>query len=278
MDEPATQLVVFTDLDGCLLNKADYDWSAAEPMLRRLEHLGVPVVLSSSKTVAEMTELRQELSVPEAPFISENGGVVRWPDSLLPHDAASTVPAENVAAAMSRAMILNVLAQLKKQFQFRSFVDLGVDGVMANTDLPRDKAELACQRHSTEPLLWDDTDENVDIFRTKLTEQNLTLTKGGRFWHVAGHATKGQGMRQVADRYRETIPRGITTAAIGDNPIDQSMLDIADYPIGIPAVDGCMNVEVDPHRGIVASRDGAAGWAESVGQLLDQLGFDDANQ
>ncbi|MEO2019685.1 MAG: HAD-IIB family hydrolase [Fuerstiella sp.] len=278
MDEPSAQLVVFTDLDGCLLNKADYDWSVAEPMLRRLEHLGVPVVLSSSKTVAEMSELRHELCVPEAPFISENGGVVHWPDSWLPHDEASTEPAENVAAATSRSMILKVLAQLKKQFQFRSFVDLGVEGVMANTDLPRDKAELACQRHSTEPLLWDDTDENVDVFRTKLTEQNLTLTKGGRFWHVAGHATKGRAMRQVADRYRETTPRGITTAAIGDSPIDQSMLDIADYPIGIPAVDGRLNVEVAAQRGIVASRDGAAGWAESVGQLLDQLGFDDANQ
>ncbi|HIE98319.1 MAG TPA: HAD-IIB family hydrolase [Planctomycetes bacterium] len=278
MDESSTQLVVFSDLDGCLLNKADYDWSAAEPMLRRLEHLGVPVVLSSSKTVAEMTELRHELCVPEAPFISENGGVIHWSDSLLPQNEVSTVPAENVATATSRSMILKVLAELKKHFQFRSFVDLGVEGVMANTDLPRDKAELACQRHSTEPLLWDDTDENVFVFRTKLTEHYLTLTKGGRFWHVAGHATKGQAMRQVADRYRETTSRGITTAAIGDSPIDQSMLDIADYPIGIPAVDGRLNVDVDPHRGIVASKDGAAGWAESVGRLLDQLGFDDGNQ
>jgi len=278
MHVPLKQLVVFTDLDGCLLNKADYDWSAADPMLRRLEDLGVPVVLSSSKTVAEMSELLQELRLPEAPFISENGGVIHWPESLMPHDKASAVPAENVAAVTSRSTILLVLAQLKTQFRFRSFVDLGVEGVMANTDLSREKAELACQRHSTEPLLWDDTDENVDVFRTELTEQNLTLTKGGRFWHVAGHSTKGRAMREVADRYRKTIPSGITTAAIGDSPIDQSMLDIADYPIGIPAMDGQLNVEVDPHQGIVASKDGAVGWAESVGHLLYQLGFDEVNQ
>ena len=84
-------------------------------------------------------------------------------------------------------------------------------------------------------------------------------------------------MHQVADRYRDRMSGEITTAAIGDSPIDQSMLDIADYPIGIPAVDGQLNVEVDPHRGIVASQDGAAGWAETVRQLLLRLGIEDVN-
>ena len=272
------QLVVFTDLDGCLLNKADYDWSAAEPMLRRLERLDVPVVLSSSKTVAEMSELRLELGLPDAPFISENGGVTHWPASFLPHEEMATASARQVAVMTERSAILDVLAELKSQFQFRSFVDLGIEGVMATTDLPRDKAELACQRHSTEPLLWDDTDENVHLFRTKLKQQDLTLTKGGRFWHVAGHATKGQAMQQVADRYRESVSAELTTAAIGDSPIDQSMLNVADHPIGIPGADGRLNVEVKLPQGIVASQHGAAGWAESVGQLLVRLGFDDTNQ
>ena len=274
------QLVVFTDLDGCLLNKADYDWSAAEPMLRRLERLGVPVVLSSSKTVAEMSQLRLELRLPEAPFISENGGVTHWPKSFLLQEETVTDSARHVAVMTERSAILDVLAELRNQFQFqfRSFVDLGIEGVMANTDLPRKNAELACQRHSTEPLLWDDTDQNVDIFRSKLTERDLTLTKGGRFWHVAGYATKGQAMQQVADRYREAVSGEITTAAIGDSPIDQSMLNVADHPIGIPGADGRLNVEVKLPQGIIASREGAAGWAESVGQLLVRLGFDDANQ
>ncbi|MCP4175354.1 MAG: HAD-IIB family hydrolase [Fuerstiella sp.] len=277
MNEPPNQLVVFTDLDGCLLNKVDYDWSAAEPVLRRLEQLSVPVVLSSSKTVAEMSELRRELCLPEAPFISENGGVIQWSKWLLSSNEASSVPAERVAATTKRSTVLDVLTELKNQFQFRSFVDLGVEGVMANTDLPREKAELACQRHSTEPLLWEDTDDNIRLFLRILTERGLTLTKGGRFWHVAGNATKGHAMHQVADRYRDRMSGEITTAAIGDSPIDQSMLDIADYPIGIPAVDGQLNVEVDPHRGIVASQDGAAGWAETVRQLLLRLGIEDVN-
>ena len=60
----------------------------------------MPVALSSSKTVAEMSELRLELRLPESPFISENAGVIHWPDSFLPQNEAVAAPVEQTAAVV----------------------------------------------------------------------------------------------------------------------------------------------------------------------------------
>ena len=45
--------MLFTDLDGTLLNHLDYGYAVARPLLRRLERLGIPVHIASSKTFAE---------------------------------------------------------------------------------------------------------------------------------------------------------------------------------------------------------------------------------
>ena len=56
-------LALFTDLDGCLLNKHDYDFAPALLVLERLQRLEIPVILSSSKTEAEMRPLSVELGL-----------------------------------------------------------------------------------------------------------------------------------------------------------------------------------------------------------------------
>lgn len=259
----ATQLIIFTDLDGCLLNKHDYDWSPAARVLNTLRDRKIPVVMNSSKTVAEMRQLATELGLSDATFVSENGSVIRWGVEVNPQAGEIEI------VAASHAQILRVLADLKSRFRFRSFADLGLSGLVDTTQLSEEKATLAMQRQGTEPLLWDDTDDERSVFEQLLSDQQLSLTKGGRFWHVAGQTSKGIAMRMVADRFAGSVGK-TTVAAIGDSPIDQSMLDMADVPIGISTPSG-LGVTVDPARGIVARSQGSAGWAEAVTELLKRF-------
>ncbi|MBE0618185.1 MAG: HAD-IIB family hydrolase, partial [Proteobacteria bacterium] len=67
--------IVFSDLDGTLLDHESYGWEPARPALRALRQAGVPLVLCSSKTRAEMLEVQHRLGVT-GPFIPENGGAV----------------------------------------------------------------------------------------------------------------------------------------------------------------------------------------------------------
>ena len=75
-------LIVFTDLDGSLLDGTTYSYEAATPALTALREQGIPLVLVSSKTRAEMEPLRQRLGHRD-PFIVENGGAVFIPHGLF---------------------------------------------------------------------------------------------------------------------------------------------------------------------------------------------------
>ena len=70
-------LIVFSDLDGTLLDHGNYSHSAAAPALARLRHLEVPLILASSKTAAEIVPLRDELGFSDCEAIVENGSVSR---------------------------------------------------------------------------------------------------------------------------------------------------------------------------------------------------------
>ncbi|MDV6030969.1 MAG: HAD-IIB family hydrolase [Phycisphaera sp. RhM] len=271
----ASPLILFTDLDGCLLNKHDYDWSPAAATLQTLRDRQIPVVMNSSKTVPEMSQLARQLGLDDYPFISENGSVICWGD-----ETGQPLGDVEIIGA-SRDHILEVLNSLKHQYRFRSFADLGLAGVAAETQLPEDSARMALARQGTEPLLWDDSDDQRAKFEQALRDHQLTLTRGGRFWHVAGQTSKGRAMQTVAQRLSHSDQEAHsdpssqrsgppTLAAIGDSPIDQSMLDLADVPIGIPTPSG-LGVHVAAGRGIVATAQGAAGWAEAVSQLLTRL-------
>ena len=73
------QLIVFTDLDGTLLDQETYSWEAARPGLEALRSQNVPLILSSSKTREELAPIRRDLESPH-PFIVENGGAVYIPE------------------------------------------------------------------------------------------------------------------------------------------------------------------------------------------------------
>jgi mannosyl-3-phosphoglycerate phosphatase len=71
-------LVVFTDLDGTLLDHATYFFEPARPALDALAEAGIPVVLCTSKTRAETGRWRAALGNAD-PFIVENGGAAFVP-------------------------------------------------------------------------------------------------------------------------------------------------------------------------------------------------------
>ena len=82
-------LLVFTDLDGTLLDHETYDHSPARPALSRLKAIGAGVVLASSKTAAEIAPLRSDLGLEDWPAIVENGGGVLAPGQSATDNAGN---------------------------------------------------------------------------------------------------------------------------------------------------------------------------------------------
>ena len=77
-------VLIFTDLDGTLLDHDTYSWDEAIPALNLCRRLDYPLIMVSSKTRAELDVLRQEIGL-SSPFVSENGGGIFFPEEGIRH-------------------------------------------------------------------------------------------------------------------------------------------------------------------------------------------------
>jgi mannosyl-3-phosphoglycerate phosphatase family protein len=72
------RMVIFTDLDGTLIDHSTYSFGAAKPALQKLRKRNIPVVICTSKTRAEVEVYRKALNNAD-PFIVESGGAIFVP-------------------------------------------------------------------------------------------------------------------------------------------------------------------------------------------------------
>lgn len=261
--------VVFTDLDGTLLDHHNYSYEAALPSLRRLEAAGIPLILNSSKTKAEMEALRQELG-NQHPFVTENGGAVFIPQDYFskgPNDGPLTCH----TSGAPRSEILSIVHDLrsKHQLRFIGFGDMDAAACAEHTGLPLEKAALALQRSAGEPLLWQDSDANLDLFQAELQKHNFKLLQGGRFTHVTGDYDKGAGVRYLIEQFHQRFGSR-PTIALGDSPNDAAMLNAVDVAVIIPRAKGEPLQLAQHPRAIHASQQGPHGWHEVMGKLMDE--------
>jgi mannosyl-3-phosphoglycerate phosphatase len=271
---PDIPLLVYTDLDGSLLDHDDYGFAAAQPALSRLRALHIPLIPVTSKTLAEMQVLGQQLGL-QHPLIVENGCVICLPDGYFPllEKGERVAGYRLLRLAPDYTTLLAELRQLRKDhgFRFRGFHDMDADEVARETGLGRAAAELARQRLCSEPLAWQDTDSAMTDFRQALAGRQLRLVKGGRFWHVLSQADKGNALRQLASMYRAHGLPAFTSLALGDSPNDCSMLQAADIAAVIRHKDGSV-MDCDTHGHIIQTTEpGPAGWNTAVLQALQML-------
>ena len=267
------ELLFFTDLDHTLLDP-DYDWQAARSAIDRLRTLGVPLILNSSKTLAEIVTLRRALANPH-PFVTENGAAVHIPWGYFTHGPRDTQEGEEcfdrVNLGMERPAFLPVLHEIRTRrgFRFRGFADLTLEELAGLTGLSLDEAAAAAQRDGTEPILWQDS-EPSEVLARELEPHGLRLVPGGRFLHVMGAADKGTATRRLIDRFRERPQAPWRTVALGDSANDFEMLRAVDLPVLMPRGDTAPRPSLDLPNLLRARVPGAAGWGQIVHQILDQ--------
>jgi mannosyl-3-phosphoglycerate phosphatase len=271
---PGIPLLVFTDLDGSLLDHDDYGFAAAQPALAQLRALHIPLIPVTSKTLAEMQVLAEQLGTRH-PLIVENGGVICLPEGYfpLPGNSMPVAGYRLLRLAPDYTTLLAQLQQLRREhgFQFRGFRDMDAHEVARLTGLSPAAADLARTRLCSEPLVWEDTEAALGDFRQALAARQLRLVQGGRFWHVLSQADKGSAVHQLLSLYRIHGLPDFTSLALGDSPNDCSMLQATDIAAVIRRRDGSiMNCEAAGPV-IQTAEPGPAGWNDAVLQVLQTL-------
>lgn len=261
--------MIFTDLDGTLLDHHSYSYLAAMDALRRINDRKIPLIFCSSKTNAEVSELRESMG-NTAPYVVENGGAVIVPAGYFSGYGEN----DHVEVfGLRYNEILNILANLRKgkQYSFRGFFDISTRELMESTGLTTDQAERAKLRLCSEPILWESEEKDLEEFQNKLEKYGLRLIRGGRFYHVMGQNDKAAGVQWLMDRYRnDHLGTEFITVALGDSANDQAMLEAADISVVITPVTG-EAIKLEACGSVIyPDKTGPEGWNEAIHQILDQ--------
>jgi mannosyl-3-phosphoglycerate phosphatase len=271
-----THWIVLTDLDGTLLDHDSYSSKPAHDALSRLALSNIPCIFNTSKTFAEVAQLRRDMHIT-SPFVCENGSALFIAKNNGQFNPLSTQQQDynSEVLATPYADLIKILYLARQQgFNFRSFNDMPANEVAAITGLSEDKAWLAKQRSASEPLLWRGHKEELPAFRQFIESHKLQLIQGGRFYHVMGASDKANANHFFRNYYaeqHEVTPEKIGIIALGDGENDRNMLEQANYPIVIPAAENT-TLQLNNPNTIIAKHAGPVGWNQEILKLIEQLG------
>jgi len=271
----AKRLIVFTDLDGTLLDQNTYSYRASLPALRKLQALKMPVILCSSKTRAEIEPLWRELPL-EDPFVVENGGAIYFLPEYFPA-AADNARTDNRLCTLELGGHIGELraglaeAARRLHIRVRSFGDMSQTEILELTGLTKHQAQAAAQREYDEPFLIDEPSRER-MLATALRMRGFTVTKGDRFFHLSRGSDKGKAARLLMDLYRKD-GAVLMSVGLGNSANDLSLLLAVERPILIRNPDRSWDSTITQNiPGIRKTMSiGPEGWAESVEKLLAEI-------
>jgi len=259
--------VIFTDLDGTLLDEVTYSCQEALPALDLVSSRKIPLIFCSSKTRAELEAYRSRLDNGH-PCISENGGGIFIPRGYfpVPVGAESVDGYQMIRLGTPYAVIRKQFVRLREQLyaKVRGFADMSVAEVAESTGLPEEEAALAKQRDFDEAFVFEGP-INEDFLRA-IETSGLHWTQG-RIFHIMGDHDKGRAVKILIEHYQQKYG-DITSIALGDSLNDLPMLNAVDRPVLVRHNDGGFDSRIEIHGLLKTRLPGPAGWNETVHKLL----------
>ncbi|MBI5055720.1 MAG: HAD-IIB family hydrolase [Nitrospirae bacterium] len=268
--------IIFTDLDGTLLDYSDYSFEAALPALQLIKEKNIPLIICSSKTRKEIEHYRRKLYNLH-PFISENGGGIFIPKGYFKFQLSDLElmieednPYDLIRLGAKYSDLRKALNELRTEgFDIKGFGDMTVEEVSVVTGLSIEEAEMAKERDFDEPFIFTDGKEDVRKLLDRIKKKGFTYTQG-QFHHILSNSDKGKAVSILIDLYKREFAE-ISAIAIGDSSNDIPMLEAVDYPVIVQKPGGAYDAQINLPGLIKADGIGPEGWNNIVIALINRL-------
>ncbi len=258
--------IVFTDLDGTLLDHDTYSYECSLPGIELLKRNDIPLILVSSKTFYEMEKLSLKLK-SSYPFIFENGsGVAFYNENQF----------SPVILGQPVNELIDVFQKISGFFPGKTLhlLEMEVKAVQEVTGLSLERSKLARERLASLPFLIQGEKQlnQAEIIKLnkKIKKYNASITKGGRFYHlIAKSVSKGKAIQYLMKRYqKEMSADNFLSMGIGDSLNDLSMLKEVDFPFLVRIKDKSY-LKTD-FKVTVTDNIGPKGFTEAVEIFIDK--------
>jgi mannosyl-3-phosphoglycerate phosphatase len=230
--------IVYSDLDGTLLDHRTYSFAPAKKALNLLRKHKVPLIVCTSKTRSEIEFWRKEIGNTD-PFISENGGGIFIPIDYFDFDVPFDDEDSNyyiINLGIDYGKLIYLHSVLKKKYGIHSFFDMSIEEIAHDTGLPKPQAALAKKREYGLPFKINNESQEQEIKRF-IEKQGHRITQGGRYYHLLGNNDKGKAVTILSRLYQKKHG-AIHTIGIGDSENDFDMLNVVDSPYLVMKKDG----------------------------------------
>ncbi len=236
------KILIFTDLDGTLLDHDSYSIRSSKKALQLLHLQNIPVIFCSSKTYEEQLFIQQKLGI-DFPFIIENGSAIIIPSNYFakpPTTSAPISPKHHIITlakhdAKEIASVLQVLNE-SNDTRIYGYAGASVSEVAAATGLKGKAIHRAKNRWFTETLL--SAPPNHAALQA-LEKAGFSVSQGGRFLTIQDkEIDKGKAVAYMAQLYEAHWKGKPLTIAIGDSPNDAAMLKAVDKPYLVQKTNG----------------------------------------
>ena len=268
------RLIIFSDLDGTLLDHYSYSFDAAQEALEKINLAKIPLIFCTSKTRTETEMWRKKLG-NSYPFISENGGAIFYPQKENYPDSYQTCTRNQynvIELGLCYPDLLNQFKKIKKVFgeKILGFSEMNLSEIINCTGLPKNQAALARQREYSEPFVFTGGKDEMQKLKILVKNCRLNLTQGGRFFHLLGDNDKGKAVSIVIKRYKNIYPT-LQSIAIGDSFNDLPMLQKADIPVLVQKSKGIFDEKISSLPKLIrAPGVGPEGWNKALLSILSQ--------
>lgn len=265
------RLVLFTDLDGTLLDHDTYSFEPAREALAALESENVPVVFTTSKTRAEIEKWRR-LAGNSDPFISENGGAIFVPEGYFGGDFVYDRKENGylvIELGAPHRELARALEAIRREtgIEIRGVSEMDVEEIVKLTGLGEEDAALVRKREYGEPFVVGGGIEAEKTVMDEIEKRGLRHTQGGRFHHILGRNDKGKAVSILKGLYVKEWGL-VETAGIGDSLNDLPMLKAVDIPILVRKPGGGYDERIDIAGMAIADAPGPYGWNSAILKLI----------
>jgi mannosyl-3-phosphoglycerate phosphatase len=254
--------LLFTDLDGTLLDHHTYLPGPALPALRRLRQAGVLVLPATAKTLAEVRQICADLDLTDGAIV-ENGAAVALP-AKFPGDGPGDLIVLGTPYDLVREALAGAAAEAGARV--RGYGDMTAEEVAGQTGLSTAEAVRARSRQWSETFLV--TEGDPAAVADALRRRGLRAVRGARFLTAMGDHDKGEAARLVLARMRRAGAQ-VRSWAVGDAANDAELLAAVDHPLLVRAGHGDW-AEMDLPGLVRLDGVGPAGWA-LIPSLIETL-------
>ena len=264
--------IIFTDLDGTLLDPFTYSPKKVMPLLKVLKKRKIPLVFCTCKTQAENEYYQKRLKIKD-PFIVENGGAIFIPKKYFsfsfPHNKSSK-EYFIIELGANYKEIREAFKKIKKEtrLKIKGFGDMTAKEVAKDSGLTIKMAELAKKKKYNESFKFEEPREAAKLLFRKIKEAGFNGTHGGKYYNIFGKNTdKGKAVRILRKLFKKEF-KNVRTIGLGDGLNDFSMLRVVDVPILVEDKIGAWNPHATSPRFHRIKGIGPEGWIRAINKFI----------